>query len=135
MDDDYRVCSVCSALLTDDEVWADGSGSVVYTTSSLQIPMSKRGGHLVDSLDFRLDLSPPGIGDVDPDPHPRQPRWKPEWRSISETLHRAISDTVDVSMNGVLCEHCYVQQETTEFSGSYDFSDADELDPWAMFDE
>ena len=42
MDDDYRVCSVCSALLTDDEVWADGSGSVVYTTSSLQTSLEGR---------------------------------------------------------------------------------------------
>jgi hypothetical protein len=78
MDDDYRECSVCSALLTDDEVWADSSGSVVYTTSS---------------LDLDEDLQ---IG----------------------------------ALNGVLCEHCYALQETTEFSGSYDFSDADELDPW-----
>jgi hypothetical protein len=107
MDDDYRVCSVCSALLTDDEVWADGSGSVVYTTSSLQTSLEGR-------------VYPLGIGS----------------KPIAIGLAIAgQAPTVDVSMNGVLCEHCYVLQETTEFSGSYDFSDADELDPWAMFDE
>ena len=94
MADDYRVCSVCSALLTDDEVWSDGSGSIVYTTSSLD------SGERPPRRDLSLGEGPQ-FG----------------------------------ALNGVLCEHCYVQQETPTISGSYDFLDADELDPWAMFDE
>lgn len=119
MDDDYRVCSVCSALLTDDEVWADGSGSVVYTTSSLQTSLEGRVYPLgIGSKPIAIGLAIAGQA-----PTPRN------------AIRSEATTTVDVSMNGVLCEHCYVLQETTEFSGSYDFSDADELDPWAMFDE
>lgn len=112
---DYRECSVCSALLTDDEVWSDSSGSVVYTTSSLQTPLDA-----LNRTDQRRDIT----GE-----HYRRLKFEEPGIGSEATT------TVDVSMNGVLCEHCYVQQETTEFSGSYDFSDADELDPWAMFDE
>ena len=96
MTDEYRVCSVCSALLTDDEVWSDSSGSIVFATSSL------------DSLDVPL------VGQ-------------------HESLNSG--GGAGYALNGVLCEHCYVLLETSTISGSYDFSDADELDPWAMFDE
>ena len=105
MTDEYRECSVCSALLTGDEVWAEDSGSIVFATSSL------------DSLDVPL------VGQHE----------SLNFRSPHESLNSG--GGAGYALNGALCEHCYVQQEAAEFSGSYDFLDADELDPWAMFDE